>query len=326
MARVSVIIPAFDAEEYLEEALRSVQSQTYHDWEIVVCDDCSTDRTAERARSFGNRVTLVCTETNSGPAVARNLAIQHSSGGLLAFLDADDYWLPAYLERLVSLHDSAEAARANVGIVACNASLLHADRIRPETYMDIVRFPREVTLHRLLRANPFASLLTPRRVVDEVGGFCPELARAQDFDLWIRIVELGYRVLATREVLAVRRIHSQSWSSNVGVMAQYSQETYRRALERGNLPPRERRVARRELRHARLIERAVSEDGLSYLRALRALPLLLLVVAEHPRAWRSLPRKLARGKQFFAPVPPLRPAPARRSDGSAAAAPQAMTR
>jgi teichuronic acid biosynthesis glycosyltransferase TuaG len=320
MPRVSVIIPAFNAEEHLGEALRSVQSQTYDDWEIVVCDDCSTDATAELARSFGDRVTLVQTEVNSGPATARNLAIRHSGGELLAFLDADDYWLPAYLERLVSLHDLEQAAGDNVGIVACNASLLQAGRLRPETYMEIVGFPQKVTLRRLLRANPFAGALTPRRVVDEVGGFCPELSRSQDFDLWIRIVEAGHQVVATNEVLAVRRIRPQSWSSDVGLTALYTQATYRHALERGKLSPREQRVARRELRHARLIERAVSEEGLSYGRALRALPLLLLVVAEHPDTWRSLPGKLARGKQFFAPIPPLRRAPARRSDGGAAAA------
>src|SRR5262252_3863255 len=320
MPRVSVIIPAFNAEEYLGDALRSVQSQTYDDWEAVVCDDCSTDATAALAWGFGDRVILVRTDTNSGPAAARNLAIRHSSGELLAFLDADDYWLPAYLERMVSLHDSAEGE--NAGIVACNSSLLQSGRLRPETYMDIVRFPQEVTLRRILRANPFAGVLTPRRVVDEVGGFCHELSRAQDFDLWIRIVEAGHRVIATREVLAVRRIRPHSWSSNPGVMALYSQKTYRRALERGNLSRRERRVARRELRHARLTERVVSDEGLSFRRAVRALPLLLLVVAEHPRVWRSLPGKLARGKQFFAPVPPPRPARARRPEGSA----QAMTR
>src|SRR4051794_12658650 len=106
MPRVSVVIPAFNAEEHIEEALRSVLSQTYGDWEIVVCDDCSIDGTAERVRRFGDRVTIVRTETNSGPAAARNLAIRHSSGELLALLDADDYWLPAYLERQVSLYDS----------------------------------------------------------------------------------------------------------------------------------------------------------------------------------------------------------------------------
>jgi len=297
MPRVSVIIPAFDAADHIEQAIRSVGAQRYDDWEIVVCDDCSSDDTAELALGLGDRVTLVRTEVNSGPAAARNLAIRHSRGELLALLDSDDYWLPAYLERKVALYDSGE----NVGIVACNAALLQSGRLLPETYMDVVHFPREVTLRRVLRANPFANVLTSRRAVDEVGGFCPELARTQDFDLWIRILEAGYRTVATRDVLAVRRVHSKSWSSDVGVMAHYSQRTYRRALERGNLSRSERRVARRALRHKRLVERLVSENALSYRRALRALPLLLVVIAEHPHRWRLLPRKLARGKHALLP-------------------------
>lgn len=303
MPRVSVIIPAFSAEEHVEEALGSVLGQTYDDWEVVVCDDCSTDTTAERVRSFGDRLTLVRTETNSGLAVARNLAIAHSSGELLAFLDADDYWLPSYLERQVSLYDSTQGVHGDVGVVARDASLLRSEGFAGRTHMDVVRFPHEVTLLRLLQSNPvFGSVLTPRRVVDEVGGFCPELSRSQDFDLWIRIIEAGYRIVANREVLAVHRIREDSWSSDVAVTARYTQETYLRALERGNLSAREQRMARRELRRKRLIERIASGTGLSYGRALRELPLLLVVLAEHPHTVRALPRLVARGRKALTPL------------------------
>jgi teichuronic acid biosynthesis glycosyltransferase TuaG len=304
MPRVSVIIPAFNAEEHIEQTLRSVRSQTYEDWEVVLCDDCSTDRTAELARGFGDMVKVVLSSANRGPATARNIAIDHSSGELLAFLDADDLWRADYLEHQVNLYDRSQARHGNVGIVACNASLLQVDGLRPETYMDVVRFPREVTLRRLLQSDPiFVSALSPRRVVDEAGGFCPDLCGTEDFDLWIRIVEAGYTVVATHEPLAVYRIGSQSLSSDPGAMARDMQLTYRRALERGNLPRREQRIARRELRRQRLVEQIASVDGLSYRPALRALPLLLVVVAEHPRGWRSLPRMIARGRRALAPFP-----------------------
>lgn len=304
MPRVSVIIPAFNADRHVQETLRSVLNQTYNDWEVVLCDDSSTDRTVERARAVSDRAVIVKSERNIGPAAARNLAIQHSAGELLVFLDADDYLLPTYLERQVSAYDEGQARYGNVGIVACNASLLAADGLRPQTQMDAVDFPPEVTLRRLLRSNPiFISALVPRRIVEELGGFCPELSGTEDFDLWIRIVEAGYRVLANREPLAVYRLGHQSLSSDVGAMAQDTQRTYRRALARGNLSPRERRITQRELRRQRLIERVASSDGLSYRQALHALPLLLLVIAEHPGGWRSLPCLIARGRRALAPFP-----------------------
>lgn len=304
MPRVSVIIPAFNAEQFIEEALGSVRSQTYGDWEVVLCDDCSTDRTVELAQRFEGPLTVVSTESTSGPATARNLAIEHSTGELLAFLDADDSWLPTFLERQVALYDSAEATDGDVGIVACNASLLTADGIGPETFMDTVRFPKELTLDRILEANPFfVSVMTPRRVADEVGGFSPELSGAADYDLWIRIVEAGYRAVATHEVLGVYRVGSPSLSSNTAAMARDSQRVYRRALERGKLSARERRVAYREIRRRRLVEALAAEGGLSYRRMVRSLPLLLVVVAEHPGRWGSLPRVVARGRRALSPFP-----------------------
>lgn len=303
MPRVSVIIPAFNAEQHIEETLRSVLSQTYDDWEVVVCDDGSSDRTSEIAGAF-EKVRVVSDGINRGLAAARNLAISAANGELLALLDADDRWLPKYLAQQVGLYERTQARYGNVGIVACNAFLEGPNGLRRESRMDIVPFPEEVTLSHLLRYNPiFISVVLPRRVVNEVGGFCSDLRRMEDLDLWIRIVEAGYRVVATREPLAVYRVGSPSLSSDAGAMAQDVQRTYRRALERGSLSPKEQRIARRELRRQRLVEQISSGPDLSYRRTLRALPLMLLVVAEHPRSWRSLPRLVVRGRRALAPFP-----------------------
>src|SRR5262245_59871308 len=119
MPRVSVIVPAFNAEEYIAQALDSVVAQTYEDWEIVVADDGSTDATAEIAGGFGPR-TRVVRQANRGVGAALELACSHSTGELVAVLAADDYWLPDYLEEQVALHDRERARRVDVGIVACN--------------------------------------------------------------------------------------------------------------------------------------------------------------------------------------------------------------
>ena len=85
MPRVTVVIPAYNAETFLPETLDSVEAQTYHDWEVVVADDASGDRTAEVVESRGGRFRAVRSEVNEGPAGARNRALREASGELVAF-------------------------------------------------------------------------------------------------------------------------------------------------------------------------------------------------------------------------------------------------
>src|SRR4051794_40590064 len=92
MSRVTVVIPAHNSADVIEDGLRSVLAQTYDDWEVVLADDASADDTAARAAAVSPRVRVVRTDTNLGPAGARNLALEHATGELVAFLDADDWW------------------------------------------------------------------------------------------------------------------------------------------------------------------------------------------------------------------------------------------
>ncbi len=270
-------------------------AQTFEDWEIVVADDGSTDGTLALASSFGDHVEVVRSPGNAGPASARNLAIARSGGELLAFLDADDLWLPGFLERQVRRFDEAQELGLRIGIVACNARLLGADGFLTGTYQDRFGFPDDVTLARLLESNPiYVSALVPRPVFDEVGGFCPEIFGAEDFDLWVRIVERGYRVVATKEPLAVHRVTEGSVSARADSMARAVELVYRRALDRRALGPRERRIAERELRLRLAVGAIMTPTGLSYGRAMRTLPQLIRVLGEHPRRWPSYARMLAR--------------------------------
>jgi teichuronic acid biosynthesis glycosyltransferase TuaG len=301
MPRVSVIIPAFNAEAHIAETLRSIETQTFGDWEVVVGDDCSTDATAAIASGFGNRVNVVSTPENAGPATARNSAIACASGELVAFLDADDYWLPSFLEQQVALFDKEQATRAPVGVVACDARILDGDGFQLRTYMEITGWLGTITTTDLLRFNPiFVSAVAPRAVVDEVGGFCADIFGAEDRDLWLRIVELGYRVVANPEPLAVYRVTPASVSSNPASMARAMQTFYRRALERENLSPRERRITRRELRLQRAVEQVALANGTSLRRMVRALPLLVLAVAEHPKRWPAYAQMLVGRKRVSA--------------------------
>jgi glycosyltransferase involved in cell wall biosynthesis len=291
---VSVIIPAYNAELELAQALDSVAAQTYADWEVVVGDDGSTDGTAKVAERLGSGLVLVRSEANHGPSTARNLAIAASSGELLAFLDSDDYWLPDYLDHQVRLLDASRREGVEVGIVACDAEVLGPAGRLPRTYLDLIGFEGEVTVTRLLSSNPiFVSAVSPRRVVDEAGGFCADLRAAEDHDLWLRIAELGYAIVVSRAPLAVYRVRGRSLSADPGPMARGTQAVLLRALARGNLTSRQRRIARRELRLQRAVERVAAQEGLLHRGVLSSLPLLARVAVENPRRWPSFARVLA---------------------------------
>src|SRR5207245_6187392 len=97
---VSVVIPTFNSAGFLVQAIQSVLTHTYQDFEIIVVDDASTDTTESAIQRFGNRVCYVRQE-RGGPSVARNRGILQSHGELIAFLDADDLWRPTKLARQV---------------------------------------------------------------------------------------------------------------------------------------------------------------------------------------------------------------------------------
>jgi glycosyltransferase involved in cell wall biosynthesis len=291
MPRVSVIIPAYNSEATLSEALRSVEAQTYADWEAIVGDDASTDGTATIAEQFDERFRVIRRSENGGAAAARNTAIAVAGGELLAFLDADDYWQPEFLAEQVALYDQSEAVDAGVGIVGSDALILGPEGIAPGTYRDRSPFVEPLTLAGMLEGCPVLTntMVIPRAAVDRVGGFSTDCLRAQDHDLFIRLLELGYSVAYNDKPLAVYRIHDASVSANAVTMAHYSALVYRRALERGNLGRRERRIATRRLRVHKMAEdlaRMREERPTSRLRSLgryfRMAPRAMALALESP--------------------------------------------
>jgi glycosyltransferase involved in cell wall biosynthesis len=183
---VSVIIPAYNAARTLETTVQSVYGQSLQDFEIVIVDDGSKDNTLEVARRIAasdSRIKVVA-QSNSGAAAARNAGIKAATGEYVAFLDADDLWLPQKLERQIALLNSEkDAAAVQTGAYYVNDDL-EVLSVRPCV------IPEDVLLETLLfRSFPalMSTLLVKRSAFDKIGLLNTKLVILEDWELAIRL-------------------------------------------------------------------------------------------------------------------------------------------
>lgn len=215
MPKVDIIIPAYNAAKYLPAAIESVITQTFEDWRILLVDDGSTDGTAEIVAPYLERLgpkLKYIYQANMGMSAARNTALRHASAEFLAFLDADDLWLPCRLAESLACFVN----RSQVGLVyGFNARVdeqglvfdtfdriqSHAEGcIAPYIYMREIDFP--------------CPTITVRKVcVDQVGLFDEELRATEDRDLWLRIA-LHYEVALVPKVIAHYRTSPASLTTD----------------------------------------------------------------------------------------------------------------
>jgi glycosyltransferase involved in cell wall biosynthesis len=214
MPQVSVILPVFNGEAFLADAIESVRAQEFSDWEIIAVDDGSTDGSGRILREYETvlpgRLRLI-TQENRGISVAKNRAIGLSSGEYIAFLDCDDGWSPEKLELQVSVLQRME----EVAMVYSDCSLvdLQGNVIR-KTYFEKPPlhgwvFP-ELLLHNCV---PSSSVILRRSVLDAVGLLNPAFRIAQDYDLWLRIAD-RYPIEVIDRPLMQYRVHPGGISSN----------------------------------------------------------------------------------------------------------------
>ena len=195
---VSVIIPTRDRPELAARAIRSALAQTYANQEIVVVDDASAvPLVLPPELADDNRVQTVRLDTASGAGRARNAGVRASQGTLLAFLDDDDRWRPAKIERQVRvLSGDGDAAAVETGYELWDGSRLVERYLpRPDRNLggELLERPR---------MQP-STVLIWRSAFVELGGFDPTLLRVQDWDLWVRFAD-SYQAVALPEVLVDR--------------------------------------------------------------------------------------------------------------------------
>lgn len=215
---ISCIVPVFNGEKYLAEAIESIVKQSYQSIEIIIADDGSTDGTAMVAERFNKQIRYV-RQANAGPGAARNLGINAAMGEFLAFLDADDLW---HVEKL-SRQMARFRTRPELGCCVGHVQNFWVPELREEE--------EKFRDHRISKPLPgyvTTTLLARREAFDTVGRFDTAISHADDTDWFLRAEERGIAMELLPDVLLYRRMHTKNLSR---MKAGNSRDEYLRILK-----------------------------------------------------------------------------------------------
>lgn len=207
---VSIIIPLYNAEKYIEETLLSIDAQDYPDKEVIIVDDCSMDSSAEIVKRMQSNMPYIRyhkLEHNSGVAIARNTAIKLAKGRYIAFVDSDDVWKQGKLTQQLQLFDKH---------TGCPFTYTAIDYIDEESnpLKSKRSLKEEVSYNYILRNTVIATstVIIDRQVVPEI--VMPNRRSAEDYSLWLSILKKYGNAYGINEALTSYRISSTSVSSN----------------------------------------------------------------------------------------------------------------
>lgn len=204
---VSIITPVFNAEEYLSKTIECVQAQTHKNWEMLLVDDCSNDKSKsiiEKYAKDDERIKYFKQPENKGAAAARNKALEISSGRYIAYLDSDDLWFAQKLERQIAFMKEFK-----VQFSCCDYDKIDYDG----TPMNkVVHMPKSITYNQLLSNTIIQTVgvIVDVSITDKKLLEMPNVRRGQDSATWLQMLRNGVRFTGQNEVLAsytgVRRL------------------------------------------------------------------------------------------------------------------------
>ena len=223
---VSVLMPAYNGEKYIEEAVRSVQDQSLTDWELVIVDDCSQDGTWEIVSRLARedvRIHVYRNRQNLGPARTRNWGLDLCRGDYVALLDCDDMWYPRKLEKQVALARNSQA-----DIVYCGYAIVDENGCRKCRDFHV---PESTDMRSTLAQSVIScsTALLGKRVTERYR--FPVDYYHEDLALWLRLLEDGMKAVGTPEILAQYRIHQSSRACEKLKVAHRRWKLYRSMLD-----------------------------------------------------------------------------------------------
>ena len=218
----SIITPIYNAENFLEETLKSILSQTYTDWESILINDNSTDGSLEIAKKFtrlDSRFRIINKFESGGAAKARNAGIEAAKGRYIAFLDSDDIWLPEKLNEQISFMKNKNIDFS----YSCYHFISEEGLVTGK-----VEVPAQVTYNQLLKGNVVACLTAVYDTKNLGKVFMPDILKRQDFGLWLEITRRGVTGYGIQKSLAKYRLRTGSISHAKFNTMLYTWDLYRK--------------------------------------------------------------------------------------------------
>ena len=223
---VSIITPSYNSEKYISETIQSVINQTYQNWELVIVDDASTDTTVKIIQEFikqDNRIKLLQNKANKGAAFSRNRATKVAKGDYIAFLDADDLWIPKKLEKQINFMIKYDNA-------VCYSSYLHIDETGNPLKKRIVALP-SLSYKKQLKNNYIGNLtgVYNARKLGKINA--PNLRKRQDWAVWLEAIKRNKKpAIGLQEDLALYRVRKNSISAKKIGLVKYNYAFYNKHL------------------------------------------------------------------------------------------------
>lgn len=219
---VSIVMPAYNCEEYIAQAIESVIKQTYQKWELIIIDDCSTDRTAEIVEKYSQQDTRVLfkkNRKNHGAAFSRNKAIKYSRGEFIAFLDSDDLWDQEKLERQLLF------MRKENSVFSCTY-YRKIDNEGKETG-ECIKNKRRILYKDLLKNCPGNStVIYNAKKLNKT--FIPDIKKRNDYVMWLKVIKKAGSMETLDDILGSHRVRKGSLSKNKLDLIQYHWYVYRK--------------------------------------------------------------------------------------------------
>ncbi|MCH5226498.1 MAG: glycosyltransferase [Muribaculaceae bacterium] len=226
---ISIITASYNCSKFIGDTIKSIQSQTYKNWELIITDDCSTDNSRDIIEKFAKedtRIKLLKLDKNYGAGVARNNSIKASKGRYIAFCDSDDRWYPNKLERQIAFMKEKDCALSFTSYDVCDEN---------NKIVGYVRCNPTINYDQITRDDGIGCL-TAIYDVSKIGKhYMPELRKRQDWCLWIEIIATCQTAYGLQEPLALYRRRINGLSSNKLALLKYNFEVYHSFLKKNKI-------------------------------------------------------------------------------------------